>query len=160
MLLFGLAGCATPNMQPFADGAAKLSTSIRLTNSSVESKLFTLAETHDDLKVLSKDFGDAAKIFNDMASLASSYSASLAELAAAGETGGEAAEKVMDTINGFPELLGLSNPALIPASIGNLAVGNAIHKAAELWNRKQAHEDLLAAIEAADPAVKGLADAF
>lgn len=158
--LLCLSGCATPNMQPFADGAAKLSTSVRLTNSSVETKLSTLAETHDALKTPSEDFGEAAKIFNDMANLASSYSASIAELAAAGETGGEAAQKVMDTINGFPELLGLKNPALIPASIGGLAVGNAIQQAAELWNRKEVQEDLLEAIEVADPAVQALANAF
>jgi len=160
VLLLCLSGCATPNIQPFADGAAKFSSSVRLTNTEVESRFKPLATSNAGIKEELGRFSEAAKIYNDMASLSASYSAALAELAAAGETGGEAAQKISDSIAGFGELLHLTTPALLPASLATSAAGKSILKAAELWNRAQAQESLQESMEIADQAVQEMADAL
>lgn len=156
-----IGGCSTPNLKPFADGAASFSTSIKETNTAVETKFYDVAERQDRAKPSLTKYRDAVKIYNEMAGLVAGYSAALADLGAAGETGGEAAEQILQTVKGFYQFLDLASPgAALPASLAGSAAGHAIKKAAELWTRLEAHGMLLNTMSAADLAVQELATAL
>ncbi len=156
-----LGACSTPNLKPFADGAASFSTSIKKTNAAVETKFDDVAERQDDAKLSLMKYRDAAKIYNEMAGLAAGYSSALADLGAAGETGGEAAEQILQTVKGFSQFLNLAAPgSALPASLAGSAAGRTIQKAAELWTRLEAHGKLLETMSDADLAVQELARAL
>jgi len=156
-----IGGCSTPNLQPFADGAASFSSSIMETNTTVEIKFNDVADLQDSAKPSLTKYRDAAKIYNEMAGLAAGYSVALADLGAAGETGGEAAEQIVQTVNGFSQFLNLASPGIpLPASLVGSAAGRTIQKAAELWTRLEAHKRLLDTMSDADLAVQELAKAF
>ncbi len=156
-----IGGCYTPNIQPFADGAASFSSSIKVTNVMVDTKLSDVADLQDSARPILAKYRDATKVYSEMAGLAAGYSAALADLGAAGETGGEAAEQIVQTVRGFSEFLSLAHPgASLPGSLAGSAAGRTIEEAAELWNRLVAHTKLLDTISDADLAVQELATAF
>ncbi len=159
--VLAIGGCSTPNLQPFADGAASFSSSIKETNTTVEVKFNDVAELQNSAIPSLANYRDAAKIYDEMAGLAAGYSSALADLGAAGETGGEAAEQILQTVKGFSQFLNLASPAIsLPASLAGTAAGRTIQKAAELWTRLEVHKRLLETMSDADPAVQELAKAF
>ena len=153
--------CSTPDMKPFAEGAASLSTSVTKTNSKVETTFAGVADRDSSQKGNLIKFQEAARIFSEMAALAAGYSAAVADLAAAGETGAAAADQIVETVKGFTEFLQFGGPTVaLPAELAGSAAGRAIQTAAKLWTRLQAQKRLLETMREADPAVQELAGAL
>ena len=153
--------CSTPNLKPFADGAASFSTAIKLTNAAVETKFGEVAERQERMEDKLIKYRNAVRIYDEMAGLAAGYSTALADLGAAGETGGDAAEQILQTVNGFSQFLNLGFPgAALPASLAGSAAGRAIRQAAKCWTRLEVQENLLDTMNIADQAVQALAIAL
>lgn len=167
-----ISGCASiPNVSSFNEQTARL----RIVNSAefndISSAFGGLIDSADrqrlDGRMEQNDFDEykkqwqeqqtelnkLAREFNKTLGQAVAYSEAMAELAAAGKKGGEAAESLMESLNGFSGMFG--GPALFVA--GDTAA-NIIGKIADAYTRRQALQSLSEAVTAAQPAVDAIAD--
>jgi hypothetical protein len=149
-----LAGCATPDLRPYSEQTANLVSAISAEQRSVSTKMAELAELSEPAQkkkyeAKKKKFDEYATAMSALLDQAMTYSDSLVELAKAGETGGEAAKKLVKTVNDFGSLAGLG------AVSGPITtVFNELAKAATI---AQAQESLIDATRAAQPGVDALA---
>jgi hypothetical protein len=167
-----VAACSTPDLQPMADQTARLAAAARQQNAAVEGRIRAVGErvagdatassgTRKSAADATASFAASRAIVDDMVDLAAAYTGELAALAAAGEKGGEAADRLAGTIAKYTALLGYANPAIgLPADLGGTVAGNAIREAARALTRVQAQTSLLATMQDADPAVRNLATAL
>jgi|GEM_PF-6887616 len=172
LLFVALAACSTPNLQPIADQTAKLAAAVKQQNAAVGGSIRTVSEqvnadstakatTKTQAKTAADNFAATAKVVDDMVDLAAAYTGEIAALAAAGEKGGEAADQLADTIQGFTSFLGFANTAIpLPVELSGTIAGEAVREAARAFTRVQAQNNLLATMEEADDGVRELANAL
>jgi hypothetical protein len=160
-----LAGCATPDLKPFATETASLGSAISAEQNEVQghiAKVSARAESRDPRDPRVKDLqSDLDKFARDAAavdavmSVAVNYSSALVDLAARGETGHEAADSLGNSLKGISAALGIAFPAAgIPAWAVTLG-----EETAAAVTRVQAQQSLTEALKVADPVVGRIAKA-
>ena len=139
-----LAGCALPNLKPFADATATLHAAVVENNANV-------LRTYIDIGQPQQADQSAAQLAIRVAAMRAvvEYSDSLALIAAAGNSGGDSAAKVAGALDGF--LGALSAPAL-PSNY--VALAKSLYGAVA---SVRAARDFADAVERADPAIQGMA---
>jgi hypothetical protein len=161
-----LAGCATPDLRPFATETAKLGAAISAEQTEVQlhlSNVSTRAEARnpqdDRVRTLTQfqsDYSANAAAVDAVMSVAVDYSTALVDLAAKGETGAESAQSLAKSLEGLSSTLGMAFPAAnIPAWAGKL-----VQEISADITRIQAQKSLAAAMQQADPAVDKIASAI
>lgn len=179
LCLTAVAACAQiPDVQPFAVETANLSKSSGTENEAVISfyedtiKLSDevlkksdsalspadraiVRTTHDRLVSQKKSFENSSKAFDLVLGQAVVYSERLAELAAAGKTGGDAAKSLASTINGFGSLVGLPGGEVITGTVATI-----LAKVADYATRVQARDSLKEAAAEAQGAVEEVGKAL
>lgn len=164
------AGCTTlPDVKPFAESTAALSaaagTHYRDVSSEVASLKATLqpGESADsekfkkrksELEETQKIFAATEEALNALFAAMTTYSEKVVSLAAAGKTGPDAAQSLLDSVNGFAQLGGL--PAVTVAA----PVTAAFKKIADAFTQRQAAKSLKEAVAAAQPGVDIVAEQF
>jgi len=172
LVVLGVAACTTPNLQPIADQTAKLAAAVKQQNADVGSSIRTVADrvgadstarstTKAQAKAAADNFAATARVVDEMVDLAAGYTGEIAALGAAGEKGGEAADQLANTIQGFSNFLGFANTAIpLPVDLGGTIAGEAVRETARAFTRVQAQNTLLATMELADDGVRELAKAL
>ena len=170
--MVALAACAAiPDVQPFAVETANLSKAsgteseavisfyddtIKLSEEVLKKSASALSpadraavqKTHDRLVADRKSFENSSKAFDLVLRQAVTYSERLAELAAAGKTGGDAAKSLASTINEFGTLAGIPGGPAITGTVATI-----LSKVADYATRMQARASLREAAAEAQGAV-------
>jgi len=163
--------CTTlPDVKPFADATASLSTAAGSQYREIESELDSLEverapgdsdQVHKALVAAKDNAGKAFKAnrqaFDAMLAAMVTYSEKLASLAAAGKEGAEAANSLLDTFQGFASLAGVSG---IPAGPLAKPITDGFKLIADEVTKRQAAASLSQAVEAAQPGVDKVAEVF
>jgi hypothetical protein len=165
-----VAGCATPNLTPFADQTAALAGAIEGEQREVALKFAQVIQLYEDacrklgaergktqceqVGVRRKNlesFDDSRRVIDDLMQRATVYAVTLAELAKAGETGSTAAQSLVTTVKQFGSVLGIG---------GAISAGAAdtLQMISQAATRLQAQRSLADASEHAHEAVGVLAD--
>jgi len=162
VLISLLSGCATiPDIQPFADATADMSTALNMGFAQTVNQLSVLqaedpdlgTETAATLSDLRKRWKPSKEAINALVA----YTDSLAALANAGKTGKEAANKLTDSFQGLYTAVAQLVP--LPGLPEGLATAfNAIGAVNGVIARMRAKHALKDAAEEAAPAVKTIAD--
>lgn len=167
-----LCGCATPNLQPFADQTARLAEAVSGEQRQIALKFEQVIELYDEAckkakrnkqdtlpckqkqerEVQAGDYAESRRIVDGLLEKAVLYAATLAELAKAGETGGQAAQTLVGTVKQFGSLVGVGGTAV------TTSVAATLEKIATAVTRVQAQRSLVEATEAAQPAIAAVAD--
>ena len=170
-----MAGCATPNLQPFAEQTARLAGAVSGEHTQIALRLDHVIELSAEACARSKRaaradggqvacsqtnqrrsdakaFAESRRIIDSFFEKAVNYASTLAALAAAGETGGAAAQSLLSTVREFGTVIGVGGMA---ATAG---VATILEKVAVAATRVQAQNSLEEAMAAAQPAVDALAD--
>ena len=144
LLVLLLAGCALPNLKPFADATATLHAAVVENNANV-------LRTYIDIGQPQQADQASTQLAIRVAAMRAvvEYSDSLALIAAAGNSGGDSAAKVAGALDGF--LGALSAPAL-PSNY--VALAKSLYGAVASVRAARAFAD---AVERADPAIQGMA---
>ena len=161
-----LAGCATPDLRPFATETARLGAAISAEQAEVGLHLARVSaraearNPQDDrvgtLTRFQSEYSAKAAAVDAVMSVAVDYSTSLVELAAQGETGAESVQSLAKSLEGLSGALGMAVPAAnIPAWAARL-----VQEIAAYITRIQAQNNLAAAMQQADPAVGKMASAI
>ena len=171
----GIAGCATPNLQPFGEQTARLADAI-----SGEQRQITLkfervidlygeackqalrrfqgagqpedCKTRDDRDAKRKMFENSREAIDGLLEKAVGYATTLVDLANAGESGAQAAKSLGDTLGKFSSLAGLGGEL-----VGG-ALRTVLEDVAKQVTRVQAQNSLSEATAAADPAITSIAN--
>ena len=165
------AGCTTlPDVKPFADSTAALAVaagthyhdvetdvaSLRLTQSAVETnEAFALRK--QALEADQQTFKQTGERLDALFDAMTMYSEKVASLAAAGKTGPEAAQSLLESAKGFGELAGIAAPA---AGGAVDAFTKAFKAIADEFTKMQAKKSLKEAVAAAQPGVDMVATQF
>jgi hypothetical protein len=163
-------GCTTlPDVKPFAESTAALSaaagTQYRDVSSEVASlepqlqpgeseSSATFATRKVQLEASQKAFAATEKSLDALSAAMTTYSEKVVSLTAAGKTGADAAQSLLDSANGFAQLGGL------PAATVAAPITNAFKAIADAFTRKQAAKSLKEAVDAAQPGVNIVAEQF
>ncbi len=171
-----LAGCATPNLQPFAEQTSRLAQAVAGEQRQIALKYEQVIELYDEAckqagrgpkppaesprscqqKQLregeAKNYAESRRIVDGLMEKSVLYAASLAALAQAGETGAEAAQSLLGTVKQLGTLVGVGGTAVT----GSVAV--TLEKIAEAVTRIQAQRSLAEATAAAQEAIATVAD--
>lgn len=162
-----LSGCATPDLHPFATETASLGSAISAERAEVQghfAKVVARAETRDpsdtrvkQLKEQQDKYANNAAAIDAVLSVAVDYSNTLVDLAAQGETGGQAVDSLAKSLQGLKSAVDIALPAAgtIPEWTANL-----IREVGTDVTRIQAQKSLAAALKEADPAVDKIAKAI
>ena len=167
------AGCTTlPDIKPFADSTAGLSAAAGTQYHEVASDVASLKPflipgekvTDTTFQTRKKQLESTQKIFeetdrnlNTLFGAMTTYSEKLASLAAAGETGDEAAQSIVDSVQGFAELAGMSG---LPLGSAAAPITQGFKAIADEFTKMEAKNSLKEAVAAADPGVKLVAEQF
>lgn len=183
LLLFAaccLAGCATPNLQPFADQTVRLAGAVSGEQREVSLKFKQVVELYDQACAAArraaarqgkggtprdctmaetresneKSYAESRRVIDGLLERAANYATALADLANAGETGAEAAQSLLGTVKQFGTVLGVTGTAITGTVVA------AVEKIAAAVTRIQAQRSLQEATSAAQEAVAALADAI
>jgi hypothetical protein len=151
-----LGACATPNLQPFADQTSNLASAVAVEQKQIAAGWDFLTATLDAKQkepYMSEQtlFTQSATAINHLLQQAVAYSDRLAELAAAGEKGADAASSLIDTVTKFGAAAG------IPGVLVTEAAGKVLKEISEVATRIQAQKTLEKATSEAQPAVESLA---
>jgi hypothetical protein len=169
-IAFTTAGCTTlPDVKPFAESTATLSAAAGTHYRDVSSEIASLkptlqpGETADSetFKKRKAELEDTQKIFaateqnlNALFGAMTTYSEKVVSLAAAGKTGADAAQSLLDSANGFAKLGGL--PAIAVAE----PITKAFKAIADEFTKRQAAKSLREAVAAVEPGVNLVAEQF
>jgi hypothetical protein len=168
---FAAGGCTTlPDVKPFADSTAALAAAAGTHYHEVSNDLASLqpprvpGESEASFATRQKSLEDAQKTFTStgqsldaLFDAMTTYSEKVANLAAAGKTGPDAAQSLLDSTKGFVQLAGISVPA---AGAALDAVTKGFKAIADEFTRLQAKKSLKDAVEAAQPGVDLVATQF
>lgn len=166
-----ITGCATPNLQPFAEQTAALAQAVEGEQREVSLKFSQVIKLYEETcKNLSAQgrgqaeceavklrgdqrilFDESRRIIDALLQRASVYAVTLAELAKAGETGSEAAQSLLTAVKQLGTVVGVTSAVTGVAADALQEIGKAV-------NRVQAQRSLSEATEKAQEAVAGLAD--
>ena len=162
--------CATPDVKPFADQTSALETAVATEKKAVADKMDSMialiekgnstkpASTLVDMGVWEKhrkSYLESMAVVIQVLSEATAYSDAVASLAAAGETGSAAAEKIYGTVQGFASVTAsLGGPGVsIPADFAGSVAGRVFKEIGDLWARYEAQQSLTEATEKAHPTI-------
>lgn len=159
--------CTTlPDVKPFADSTAGLAAAAGTHYGEVASDVASLKpvlmpgekETDTTFQTRKKQLEGTQKIFeetdknlNMLFGAMTTYSEKVASLAAAGETGAEAAQSIFDSVQGFAELAGMSG---LPLGTAAAPITKGFKAIADEFTKMEAKESLKEAVAAAEPGVK------
>ena len=175
-----LAGCATPDLQPFADETARLAVAVAQEQRQISARFERVVELNEQLcekeqsaarlpdppppppssackrkedrEKDAQSYAESRRIIDGVLDKAVGYASSLAELAAVGETGGAAAQSLLTSVKEFGGVVGVS--AVVPTR----EIADALGKIATAVTRVQAQRSLAEATAAAQDAVDTVAD--
>ena len=167
------AGCTTlPDVQPFAESTASLAAAAGSHYSDVAVDVAALKpallpgekKTDAGYKLRKKGIEDTQVIFketeknlNTLFGAMTTYSEKLANLVAAGKTGSEAAKSIVDSVQGFTELAGVSG---LPIDSVAGPITKGFKSIADEFTAMQAKDSLKEAVAAAQPGVNLVAEQF
>ncbi|TKB92537.1 MAG: hypothetical protein E8D41_06945 [Nitrospira sp.] len=165
------AGCTTlPDVKPFADSTAGLAaaagTHYREVASDVASlkAVQMLGEKDAVFQTRKKELEDTQRTFektdknlDTLFAAMTTYSEKLASLVAAGKTGAESAQSLLDSVQGFAELASTSG---FPVGAAADPITKGFKAIADEFTKMQAKNSLKDAIAAAEPGVKLVAEQF
>ena len=159
-------GCTTtPDLSSWAKSSADLAGIVKAENKKVITRLdqniselevgkkeeWNLGKhTPEDWKVKRKGYFENSSDINTVMDTMVLYASALANLAAAGETGGEAVDKIKISV---VKLVGESNP------ISGTAI-NVLKEFASAWTKVEAQNTLAEAMTKIDPSVKNMASSL
>lgn len=169
-----LAGCATPDLRPFADETARLATAVSGEQRQIALKFDQVVALYDEactkrsraapaqpplscrLKAererQAADYAESRRVIDGVLEKSVAYAGALAELAAAGESGGDAAQSLLGSLKQLGGLVGVGGTAV------SASVAAALEKIATAVTRVQAQRSLAAAAAAAQPAIVTVAE--
>lgn len=170
-LALAAAGCASlPDVKPFSDATAALATAARADYHDVANDVASIqpvplpGESSDAFDLRAKSIKDSKETFaatsqrlDGLFDSMIAYSEKLTSLVAAGKTGPEAVQSLLNSAKGFAQLAGIAVPG---ASAAATAVTSALEKIADQFTQIQAARSLKEAIAAAQPAVDLVAKDF
>jgi hypothetical protein len=154
---------ALPDVRPFADGTAALSTSAGAYYGEINAEIQSLrppeppastSVSNEDFEQTQARFAATKKLLDALFFAMTAYSEKVVILVDSGKKGGEAAQSLMNTSQGFGTLVGLAGA---PIS-GEVAA--AIKAIADEFTRRQSLQSLTEALGAADPGVQMVATSF
>jgi hypothetical protein len=162
------AGCTTlPDVKPFAESTAALSAAAGTHYRDVSSEVASLKPTSlpgetneafqlrkDQIEAAQKTFAATEKELNALFAAMTQYAEKAVSLAAAGKTGPDAAQSLLDSANGFAKLGGL--PVIAVAE----PITKAFKAIADEFTKRQAAKSLKEAVAAAEPGVNMVAEQF
>ena len=149
-LLAASAGCALPDLKPFASATQELRESVRQTQQHVQGNLNALARQDDRFKTYAGDFSAAWRIRLEILDALLDYSSSLSALAEAGQSGKESAAALADSLKSLADVSGQAG-ILTKAAVD---VGGIVYNVIATVRAAGAIED---AVTAADPAIQDIA---
>jgi hypothetical protein len=166
-----ISGCVTlPNVNPFAESTAILAASAGTHYREVASDVASLKAEKlpgesdaafgirkQGLEETQLIFKETDKKLNKLFEAMTTYSEKLSSLAAAGETGDEAAQSILDSVQGFAELANVSG---IPVSAATKPITEGFKAIADEFTKMEAKKSLKEAVAAAEPGVKIVAEKF
>jgi len=144
------AGCALPDLKPFAEATRELRESVRQTQHRVQADLDALAKQDAQFKPYAGDFAEAWRVRLDLLDALLDYSASLAALSDAGQSGKAAAAELGDSLNQLADAAGQAG-ILAKAAID---VGGIVYNVIASVRAAGSIKD---AVLAADPAIQDIA---
>lgn len=164
-------GCTTlPDVKPFAEATANLATSAGTHYRSVASDVAAIKvnrlpqESVDAFKTRGDEIQNTQLVFaetdnrlNDLFNAMTAYSEKLAGLAAAGKSGPDAAQSLIDSTKGFASVAGIALPGLGTAAA---PIAQGFKMIADEFTKVQAQKSLKEAVSAADPGVQLVAKQF
>lgn len=174
-----IAGCATPNVKPFAEQTAALETAVSAEVKATVGKMDdTLAlidmgrntkspsteGTRDDWERWRMQYMTDMAIVTTLLGQAKAYSDAVASLAAAGDTGADAAKSIETSVQGFASTLSnlgeLANslPVDPVSKLSGEVAGRAALVVAQMWTRYQAQGSLREATQEAQPIIQAISD--
>jgi hypothetical protein len=166
-----IAGCATPNLKPFAEQTARLAQAVAGEQREVSLKFAQVIDLYKEAcaKLSAQGRGKtecagaatrtsqraafdvSRSVVDSLLQRASTYADALAELSKAGETGSDAAQSLLGTVKQFGNVIGIAGTV-------TTAAANALQNIAQAVTRLQAQKSLAEAAEKAREAVTALAD--
>lgn len=172
---FFVAGCATPNLQPFAEQTSRLAAAVSGEHQQIDTRLHQITELYDVICGLAKSpqsrkdiaasceqratlkssevsLAESRRVIDQLLEKTVDYANSLVALAAAGETGKEAADSLLGTVKQFGTLFGVGG------TLVTSTVTSVLQKVSAAVTRIQAQETLADATAAAHGAVVAVAD--
>jgi hypothetical protein len=175
----GIAGCATPNLQPFADHTAALATAVSGEQWQISLKLAQVADLWKEACAAAnraralgqavigdpckqeqarreniKGYEESRRIIDALMEKGVDYAGSLAELAKAGETGSAAANSLLGTVKQFGTMFGVGTSFITGT------VASAVQNIAAAVTRIQAQQTLGEATWAANETIVVVADSI
>jgi hypothetical protein len=167
------AGCTTlPDVKPFADSTAALASAAGTHFSDVANDVASLkpvrvngenetdqlyVERKTKLKATQEIFKETDKNLNTLFGAITEYSEKVASLAAAGKTGPEAAQSILDSVQGFAQLGSMSG---IPLGAAADPITKGFKAIADEFTKMEAKKSLKEAVAAAEPGVELVAKQF
>ena len=169
---FVISGCSsTPDLGKWAEGSAAISSAVAANNSDTLSKIDTALEKietgqKEDWALIKPDnlkewkgyrntYYEGAAIVNAGMAAMVKYANAVAELAAAGETGREASQSLINSAELIFETAGSAFPGGLAAG---KAVGAVLGEVADIVTKVQAQDALSDTMGEMKPAVKGLVE--
>jgi hypothetical protein len=164
-------GCQTlPDVKPFADSTALLTAAAGTHYSDVASDVASLKtvqmagekqtayeERKKALDATQEIFKETDKNLNTLFAAMTTYSEKVASLAAAGNTGSEAAQSILDSVQGFAQLGGMAG---LPLGAAADPITKGFKAIADQFTKMQAKKSLKEAVAAAEPGVELVAKQF
>jgi hypothetical protein len=175
-----LAGCATPDLRPFAEQTARLAEAVAGEQRQIALKYVRVIDLNDEACAKEKraaarlaepkpetpisctqkekreknaaSYAESRRIIDGLLEKSVDYAATLAQLAQAGETGGEAAQSLLASVRQFGNLVGVGGPVI------TTTVATALEKISTAVTRVQAQNSLAEATAAAQGAIDAVAD--
>ena len=176
-----LAGCATPDLRPFAGQTARLAEAVAGEQREITLKFERVIDLNDEackkekraaagpdapkppptpISCSQKDqrekdaasYAESRRIIDGLLEKSVDYATTLAQLAQAGETGGEAAQSLLASVKQFGNLVGVGGTAVTST------VATALEKISTAVTRVQAQRSLAEATAAAQGAIDAVAD--
>ena len=164
-------GCTTlPDVKPFADSTAGLAAaagthyhevasegaSLKTVQSPVENKAaFQIRK--QQLENTQKIFKETDKNLNALFGAMTTYSEKATNLVAAGKTGDKAAQSIIDSVQGFTQLAGMSG---LPLGDAAAPITKGFKAIADEFTKMEAKKSLKDAVAAAESGVKVVATQF
>lgn len=166
-------GCTTlPDVQPFAASTAGLAAAAGSHYRDVAADVAKLKPAplpgekksnkefktrKEQIKASQQIFKETEKNLNTLFAAMTTYSEKVANLVSAGKTGAEAARSVLDSVQGFTDLAGIST---VPLSGAAEPITQGFVLIADEFTKMKSKESLEEAVAAAEPGVKLVAEQF
>ncbi len=164
-------GCTTlPDVKPFADSTAALAAAAGTHYHDVANDIASLqpprvpGESAESFETRKQTLEDAQKLFAEtdknldaLFAAMTAYSEKVASLTSAGKTGSDAAQSLLDSLQGFTQLADISG---VPPGAAATPITRGFKAIADEFTKVQARKSLQEAVAAAQPGVDLVATQF